>query len=121
MASYCTVDQWAVKKNYDDFTAYNKEYPTEATLQSMLDEMTGLMNDEMGNFTGSNVSDSQYLETLKNICYRGVELMIDEEEGRSGGFNTMQYAPKDYMYERDRKRLQTIGARKGFLVVGDVG
>lgn len=120
MTSYCTTNQWAIKKssknhsysNFTDYAAAN-DYPEESNLQDMLDEMTELMNDEIGT-TGTNITDSNYLTLLKNICYRGVELMMDEEQARAGQKERMSFVPKDYMYERDRTRLQRIGTEKGY-------
>ena len=114
MATYYTTDQWAIKKStknhpYTKFTDYAavNDYPQESNLQDMLDEMTELMNDEIGT-AGTNITDAKYLTLLGNICYRGVELMMDEEQGRAGQKERMGFIPKDYMYERDRPRLLQI-------------
>jgi len=48
---YCSINEWAVKKNYANFVAYDKEYPIEETLTDMLEEMSALMDDEMGNYS----------------------------------------------------------------------
>ena len=120
MTSYYTVNQWAIKKStknhsYTSFSDYANinDYPEESNLQEMFDEMTDLMNDEIGT-TGTNITDPKYLTLLGNICYRGVELMMDEEQGRAGQKERMGFVPKDYMYERDRTRLIRIGTEKGY-------
>jgi len=50
--------------------------------------------------------DADYLEDLE---YRMVELMIDEEQGRSTEEGRPQYIPRDYMYERDRSKVSSAG------------
>jgi len=118
---YCSKDEWAKKEGYASWAVYDKEYPTEAGLDDMLEDMSGLMDDEMGNTTGTEISSTTYAKILRNICGRGISLMIDEEEGRNRGENTMTYVPKDYLHERDRDRLHRIGVLLGYKLVGNIG
>lgn len=109
--AYLTKDQFAQKQGYDDWTAYetaNPDYVTEDAIDLMIAEMTELMNDEIGTL-GTDVTTAKYLTLLRNICYRGVVMMIDDEQARAHEDKRSIYAPKDFMYERDRARLRTIG------------
>jgi len=122
---YCSITEWCVKQGYDDFTAYSAEhtdYPTEDALTEMLEEATQMMNDEIGiKSETTNITDAAYTKVLRNLCYRMVNLMIDEEQGRAHEQRRSQYTPRDYMFERDRRRLQKIGVVKGYRVVGQIG
>ena len=70
--------------------------------------MTALMNEEIGTL-GTDVTTTKYLVLLRNICYRGVMMMIDEEQARAHEERRAIYNPRDYMPERDRNRLRNIG------------
>ena len=84
----------------------------------MLEEMTSLMNTEMGRAEDSNLTT--HTAYLRNLCYRGVELMIDEEQGRSMEEGRSMYIPRDYMYEWDRMKLRRFGLEAGNFVFGAV-
>ena len=93
-------------------------YPSSEGLDDMLEEMTSLMNSEMGKSEDSNLTT--HTAYLRNLCYRGVELMIDEEQGRSTEEGRPIYIPRDYMYERDRQKLQRFGLESGSFLFGKV-
>ncbi len=120
IVSYCSLDQWAIKKDYATFVLYAaaNESPKEAGLTEMLDEMTELMNSEVGSVS---VNLTTHLTVLRNICYRGVELMRDEEQARATEIARDVGIPRDYMFERDREKLRRFGVEEGFRVVGGVG
>lgn len=82
----------------------------------MLEEATQLINMEIG--TTSNVTSSGYTTYLRNLCYRMVELMIDEEQARQGEAGRSVMIPRDYMYERDRMKLRRIGREMGYRKFG---
>jgi len=112
---YLTKDQYAQKQGYDDFTAFlaaNTDYVTEDALDDMIEEMTELMNDEIGT-NGTDVTTAKYLTMLRNICYRGVQMMVDEELSRAHQERRAITMPADYMYTRDRQRLRSIGMKSG--------
>lgn len=121
MASYCSKDEWAVKKGYANFAAYDKSYPTEADLDDYLEEMTDIMNNEQYLNTTTNISDTRYVNFLRRVCYNGAEYMRDEEESRAQERTrtTRQYV--DYMRPSHRKQLIEIGRTKGTRVYGAVG
>jgi len=117
MATYCTPDQWAIKQssesktyeNFDDYAA-SEDYPTKEGLEDILEEVTSIMNYELGNVTGTNVTNALYTTLLRNICYRGAQNFIDLEQARAQQRpERAQFIPKDYINERDRLRLRDIG------------
>jgi len=120
---YCSINEWAQKKGYDTFALFiakHTDYVTEEALTDMLEEATSMMNDEIGS-GDTNITDTRYTTILRNLCYRMSNLMVDEEQGRAHEQKRSQYIPRDYMYERDRSRLQRIGLVKGYRAVGQVG
>jgi len=121
---YCSTAEFAIKQGYANLAAYlavHSDYPSEATLDDMLEEATQLMNMEIGLTGTTNITDSAYTTFLRNLCYRMVLLMLDEEQGRAQEQRRSQYIPRDYMFERDRAKLQRIGLLNESRVVGQVG
>jgi len=117
---YLTKDQYAQKQGYDTFLLYaakNTDYVTEEALDDMIEEMSALMNDEIGTL-GTDITTAKYLVLLRNICYRGVQMMIDEEQARAHEDKRSLFIPRDYMFERDRSRLRTIGHGTKKRVIG---
>ena len=53
---------------------------------------------------------SAHVDYLRGLEYRMVELMIDEEQGRMTEEGRPVYIPRDYLYERDRIQLASIGS-----------
>ncbi len=123
--TYCSVTEWCKKQGFSNFGAFsdkNSDYPTEEALTDMLEDATQLMNLEIGiQSTGNNISDTGYTTMLRNLCYRMALLMIDEEQARAHEQRRSQFIPRDYMFERDRNKLQNIGRIKGYRVVGQIG
>lgn len=120
---YCSVKEWLSKQGYSsfgEFTAKNSDYPTETALNDILEDATALMNEEMGGLT-INITITKHLKFLRNLCYRMTNLMIDEEQGRAHEQRRSQYVSRDYMFTRDRDKLQRIGIENGSLVVGATG
>ena len=71
--------------------------------------------------TTTDVSDSNYTYSLMDICYRGIELMFDEELARAEKrWERLQYIPKDYLHERDRNWLKDLASYKEYMKVGGV-
>lgn len=106
--AYLTADQWAVHKNYTNFTTYTaaNSFPTETTLDRYITDASGIINEYIG--VTSNITDSTGY--LANLVYRMVELMIDEEQGRATEEGRPQFIPRDYLFERDRVRLASLDA-----------
>lgn len=113
---YLTKDEFAKRQGYADWDAYtaDNEFPTEAGIDDMIEDMSALMNEEIGQTSDVTVR----LTELRNICYRGVQMMIDEELARDQGERRAIYNPADYMHERDRNRLRDIGYRSSARVIG---
>lgn len=108
---YLTKDEFGYRQGYADWDAYaaDNAFPTEAGIDDMIEDMSALMNEEIGQASDVTVR----LTELRNICYRGVLMMIDEELARDQGERRAIYNPADYMHERDRVRLRSIGYRAG--------
>jgi len=106
MVTYLTNDEWAKKKGYSSFTNYSSsnDYPTADGLTAMREESCGTINLLIG-VTTNLTTNTDYLRGLE---YRMVELMIDEEQGRGTEEGRPQYIPRDYIYERDRRRLLSL-------------
>lgn len=119
---YCSIDQWAIKKDYASFNAYSvkNKSPDEGGLTEMLEEMTSLMNEEAGS-EDEDINLTGHATYLRNLCYRGVELMRDEEQARGTEENRSQFIPRDYMFGRDREKLRRYGLEEEWRTVGGVG
>jgi hypothetical protein len=81
----------------------NNDYPSAATLTDFREDAQGLINTEA---RGSPNLNANY---LRNLEYRMVELMIDEEQGRATEDGRPIYIPRDYMFDRDRKKVANSG------------
>jgi hypothetical protein len=86
--------------------AYNAAnvYPTATALTAFVADASGIMNVYMG----ISSDTSAYSAYLKSLCYRMVELMIDEEQGRADETGRPVYIPRDYLFERDRIMLNGL-------------
>ncbi len=121
---YCSKDEYAYKRAKEDWADYTGspigntfEYPYPEGLDDMLEEATAYINTEMGRSEASNLTT--HTTYLRNLCYKMVRLMEQEELGEEeGNYNT--FIPKDYMYERDRNRLHRFGRESGHLKLGGV-
>ena len=116
---YCTKEDYAFKRaklTWADYAdAFN--YPTEDGLEDMLQESTAIINVAMGRSEDSNLTTHPTF--LRNLCYRMVRLMEQEELGEAeGDYN--RFIPKDYLYERDRNRLLRFGREAGYIKFGGV-
>lgn len=119
---YCTKDQYAQMKHSASWAAYlltGKTYPAAEELDLMLNRMTANMNRVIE--TTDDVTDSAYAYQLMDICYRGEQMMEDEEQSRGQQrAERINYQPRDYIYERDRNWLEWLGVIKGNRIVGGV-
>ena len=102
-----TNDQWAVNRNYANFTAYTaaKDFPGATTLTQFRDRAYAIIKVAAGNV---ELSGDNYLMDLE---YRMVELMIDEEDQRRNNKPRPPYMPRDYMFERDRNTVAGMAAK----------
>jgi len=105
-------DYWAKKKGFtqfltDDGDGYEdkNKYPPADTLDLFREDAYGLIITEAD---GVPELDDKY---LRNLEYRMVELMIDEEQGRTTEDGRPIYIPRDYMYERDRTKVGNAGTQ----------
>lgn len=127
MASYCDKDYFAECRSsktksfadWDDYAA-SEDWPDATSLQKALDRATAIMNNRSHMNTSSNITTTQDVETLKDICYKmacrilGMEIQM----GFQGG--AFSFSPADYLSERERQTLLTIGKVANKRVVGKV-
>lgn len=117
--SYCSKEDYAFKRAKLTWADYADafDYPTEDGLEDMLQEATALMNVEMGRSEDNNLTTHPTF--CRNLCYRMVRLMEQEELGEAeGDYN--RFIPKDYMFERDRNKLHRFARETGSLKLGGV-
>lgn len=107
-------DYWAKKKGFTQFLADSgngyvdkNAYPPAATLDLFREDSYDLIITEA---RGLPTLSANY---LRNLEYRMVELMIDEEQGRETEDGRPIYIPRDYMFTRDRTKVSNSGV-KGF-------
>jgi hypothetical protein len=83
----------------------NNDYPSAITLTSFREDAKAIMD---SNVRGTpSATDTNY---LRNLEYRMVELMMDEEQGRETEDGRPIYIPRDYLFQRDRITLAGIGS-----------
>lgn len=80
----------------------SNEFPLAETLTSYRDDAYDLIKSESRGQPASR-------KYLRNQEYRMVEMMIDEEEARADARERPQFMPRDYMFERDRKKIGSMG------------
>lgn len=117
---YCSKDEWAYKKGYANWAAYDKSYPTATDLDDYLDEMTDIMNGDQYLNVTSNITTTRYVSILRRICYLGVNYMMQEEEAMAQERTRTVRPFVDYMRPSHRQLLRQIGARQGTRVYGGV-
>jgi len=110
-ATFMTNDEWAKKKGYTQFLTDSgngyvdkNDYPTADALDSFREDAYALI------ITGARGIPNLTAHYLRNLEYRMVELMIDEEQGRATEEGRPMYIPRDYMFQRDRDKLSSAGA-----------
>lgn len=109
--TYLTNEQWAILKGFTKFITDSgagyvdkNSYPPAATLDAFRDRAKGLIDTEA---RGTPTLSAEY---LKDLEYRMVELMIDEEQGRETEDGRPIYIPRDYMFTRDRDKVAASGS-----------
>lgn len=117
---YCSKDEWAIKKGYANWAAYDKSYPTGADLDDYLEEMTDIMNSEQYLDTTSNITTTRYVNVLRRICYLGANYMMQEEESMAQERVRTVRPYVDYMRPSHRDELRRIGVAQGTRVFGGV-
>lgn len=112
MATFMTNDYWAQKKGYTKFLADSgngfvdkNDYPPATTLDLFREDAYAIIVGET-----NGVPAATHNNYLRNLEYRMVELMLDEEEGRETEEGRPQFIPRDYLFQRDRDRLAAIGS-----------
>ena len=122
MASYNDNEAWAKDQNYASWAAYataNPNSPTETHIDEMLEEATEIINMNIGSFN-SNITDTRFLSWVQKLHLRMTNRMrqIELAGGKAEGF--LGWSITDFLQERERNRLQTIGKILGYYRVGKV-
>ena len=111
MATNMTNDEWAIKKGFTQFlsngsTGYldKNDFPPADTLDSYREDANGLILTEA---RGTPNLDAKY---LRNLEFRMVEFMIDEEQSRETEDGRPNLIPRDYMNLRDRDKVSSSGS-----------
>lgn len=113
MATYMTNNEWAIEKDYTQFLTDGSgggyldknNSPTEASLDSKRKRAFGNIN----RWVPGGTPSSGHENYLFDLEFRTVELMNDEEQGRATEEGRPMYIPRDYIFERDRNYLASIG------------
>jgi hypothetical protein len=113
MATFMSNDEWAIEKDYVQFesdgngTGYldKNTSPTKSGLDSKRRRAHG----NIIRWIPGGVPKSGHEEYLFDLELRTVDLMLDEDQGRATEDGRPMYIPRDYIYERDRNFLASIG------------
>jgi hypothetical protein len=118
--AYATTDQWAIQRDYASFAAYNTANPNaviEAKLTALLDKATSIINRNIGSYSTS-VTSSVYTTDLKYLCIEMVDRMLQINFAEGKTQNIPMFSPNDYLVERERENLRSIGKILGYRKVG---
>lgn len=119
MVDYNDKDDWAQNQDYDDWDAYALAIPNSPTadhLDDLLEDATTIINKNIGSFN-VNITDVRFLEWVKKRHLRIVNRMrqIDLSGGKAEGF--LGWSITDFLQERERNYLITIGKILGYYRV----
>lgn len=120
---YLTNDQYAVLKGYDDFDAFHTVYPkpTAAKLTQYLTKATRILNNRQHlNCGTTNVSNTDYLDDVKDYCVSIAERMRDVEQNRGMKGGLFTFSPQDFLHSYERNDILLMSVELGFRKVGDV-
>ena len=106
-------DEWAIEKGYSQFETAEDEtgyvdknnFPTKSGLDSKRRRAHG----NIIRWIPSGTPKSGHEDYLFDLELRTVDLMLDEDQGRATEDGRPMYIPRDYIYERDRNFLASIG------------
>lgn len=124
---YCDKDAWAQHKSskthpYANWAAYAaaEDWPDEYSLNKALEKATVELNSVIS-LTNTNISGAAYTDYLEILCYRMTQRYFDDnQDAFNNGLRTSAFMPRDYLYERERKKLQDIGKASSVRRVGRV-
>ncbi len=99
-----TNDQWAVYKDYADFDGYaaKNPFPKAATLTQYREDAYANINAE-----NDDTSVNRSVNWLRGLEFRTVEGIIAEAQAARRNLPRPQFLPRDYLYTRDRKKIQS--------------
>ena len=120
--TYNDNDAWAKTKNYANWSAYATAHPnspTEDHIDEMLEEASEIINLNIGSFN-SDITDVRFLSRVKKLHLRMVNRMrqVELAQGKNMGF--LGWSTTDFLQERERSYLVTIGKILGYYKVGRI-
>jgi len=124
---YCDKDVWAQHKSskthsYANWAAYAaaEEWPDAYSLNKALEDGTVEINMCIG-LTATNITSINYTDYLELLNFRMTERYFDDnQDAFQNGLRIASFIPRDYLYERERKKLQDIGRASSRRIVGRV-
>ena len=122
MATYTNRDEWAISINYEnwqDFTDKNPGALGLETIEDMLQEATDIINENIGSYN-VNITDVRFLSRVKRLHNRMVSRIRQIQLGQGLPGKIPMFSPNDFLIERERQRLKTIGLTLGHRVIGGV-
>lgn len=121
---YTNKDEWAISKNYENWSAFNDKNPNALvndTIDDMLEEATEIINENIGSFN-VNIDDARFLARVKKLNNRMVTRMRQIQMGQGLPGKIPMFSPNDFLIDRERKYLKsTIGVVLDYRVLGGVG
>lgn len=110
--TFMTDDEWAQLKNYTKFATDSgngyvdtNETPTAAGLDLIRRRAYAAIT----GFIPGKTPQSGNEDYLLDLEFRTVELMLDDEQGRTEQEGRNIYIPRDFIFARDRSKLGSIG------------
>lgn len=119
---YATKKDWAIRHNYATWAAYETARPgapSETHINEMLEEMTEIINFEIGSFN-SDVTDSRFASFLQKLCLRMTDRAFQVDLGQGTANNIPMFSPNDFLIERERAKIRSIGKILGYRSAGKV-
>lgn len=120
---YSTDDDFAEDENYDNWAEFDaaKGFPKKKSLERWRKKANQRINEWMGSY-GVDITDSRWLEYLKDLELEIIQRMKDKSRDRKtvDGSRQIWNMPHDYLYKDERTKLMRIGVMLGLRKVGGV-
>lgn len=111
-----------MRHDYANWTTYTAAVstPTASRTEEMLEEVTEIINEKIGTFN-VNITDTRFTSRLEKLCIRMTDRMeqVDLARGKPQGF--LGWSTTDFLQDRERKYLFSIGIILGHRTLGEVG
>lgn len=105
-----TKDEYGIYKGYEDFDAFEtaEGYPTEDALNQFREDVWGWMVSYIGSTNARSTYDTQIQYKLRNIEYRGVELLVSGEIAKNKIENYIANAITELFGETDKIETEHV-------------